>query len=311
MELIKAACREFINDRISCITSFGDGRINDTFRIKTDKAEYICQKIRRAVNSEILERNYILYAEACGKTDLLYPKWLKTETGKFFYTDEYGDHWRMYPMIEGQVLSIPVSEELLIACGEGLARMHVMLQTFSEKPRATYPMHHDLKHYYERYLWVLNNDLSGESRDDELEDLIDSGLEAFIDLKIDRSAVIHGDPKLANILFVSGKVKAFLDLDTLMQGALAEDIADCIRSCCIREGKIDKASVQAFMQGYQRDGNVLLSKEETELLPFIIRKICFELGLRYYTDAIAKEKKFKEKYPGYLMEKARFNFAAL
>ena len=41
----------------------------------------------------------------------------------------------------------------------------------------------------------------------------------------------------------------------------------------------------------------------------VFNKICFELGLRYYTDALDKEKYFKEKYPGYSLERAKSLFS--
>ena len=304
---VEDAAGKFIHDRIESVFSFGDGRINDTYRLNTDKAGYICQRIRGSMDTGILEHNYLLYSEAFEKAGLLFPKWMKTEEDSYFYTDADGQHWRMYPFINGEISTIPLYRDMIFACGKGLAGLHRILQTLWEKPLAVFPMHHDLEYYYDHYLWVLNNDLSGEERDEELEKYISIKIRDFLDIRTDRSAVIHGDPKLANILFERGKIKAFIDLDTVMPGSLSEDIADCARSCCENEGNIDADMLQVFLQGYQSEGADLLSSEEAELLPQMISKICFELGLRYYTDAVAKKKSFKEKHPGYLLNKARMN----
>ena len=308
---IEEICREFIQNPIMTATPFGDGHINDTFHIVTeDGGSYVCQRIRKAMDIAALEHNYILYAQAFEKAGWSYPVWLRTRDGKRFFTDQEGDHWRMYPMIEGEVLKLPLSESELFSCGQGLARMHQILQGLSGTPQAVYPKLHDLKHYYHRFQGLFEDGTYyEEQRDAELEEEIHSRIKEMLSLALDKSRMIHGDPKLSNILFQEGGVKAFIDLDTVMQGSLLEDLADCIRSCCAKEGKTDQASAQILLQGYRSVAGELLSEEEMERLPQVIRKICFELGLRYYTDSIAVKKSFQEKYPGYLREKARGYFS--
>ena len=310
---MREICREFIQSDIHDIVPFGDGHINDTYRVTASDGIYVLQHVRKAIDIGRLEHNYKLYAGACEAAGLYFPTWMKHRAGAYFFEDPSGEHWRMYPWIKGEVLEVPLSEEALMACGKGLARIHATLQSISEKPQATYPMLHDIAHYYERYLRVIGDEAvrCEAPRDTVLEELISEKIGDFLSLKLDRTKVIHGDPKLANILFQDGKVIAFLDFDTVMQGALLEDVADCIRSCCLQDGKLDQAAARTLLRGYMTEAPELLSEAERRLLPTVVRKLWFELGLRYYTDAIAKEKSFKEKYPGYLLEKARRYFAML
>ena len=310
MHGVEEICREFTQSKILSVTPFGDGHINDTFRVVTDdEGTFICQRIRKAMNLAALEHNYLLYASAFEGAGMPYPIWLRTWEGKYFHTDPEGDHWRMYPMIEGEVLELPLSEDALFACGQGLARTHQALQNLSGTPTAVYPMLHDLKHYADRYQGILEDGaFYEEQRDGALEEEIKLGIGEMLSLKVDKTRMIHGDPKLANILFRDGRVKTLIDLDTVMQGSLLEDIADCIRSCCAKDGRTDPEATKVLLQGYQSVAGELLCENELELLPKVIRKICFELGLRYYTDSIAKQKSFREKYPGYLREKAKRYF---
>ena len=311
MHGVEEICRKFTDGKILSVTPFGDGHIHDTFRVVTEvEGIFICQRIRKAMNLAALEHNYLLYASAFERAGMPYPIWLRTCEGKFFHTDSEGDHWRMYPMIEGEVLDPPLSEDKLFACGQGLARMHLVLQTLLGTPEAVYPMLHDLGHYYDRYQKVLEDGaFYEEQRDGALEEEIRLGIHEMLSLKVDKTRMIHGDPKLANILFQDGKVKTLIDLDTVMQGSLLEDLADCVRSCCAKDGRTDPEATKVLLQGYQSVAGELLCENELELLPKVIRKICFELGLRYYTDSIAKQKSFREKYPGYLREKAKRYFA--
>ena len=39
-------CGRFLEEEILEIRQFGDGHINDTFLVKTQKEQYICQRIR-------------------------------------------------------------------------------------------------------------------------------------------------------------------------------------------------------------------------------------------------------------------------
>lgn len=306
IEHIKKACEGFITDEVTQVSPFGDGHINDTYYVKTERGAYVCQRLQRRIPLTALEHNYRLHSKACKEAGMLFPEWLQTREGHYFYADGNGDHWRLYPLIEGTVLSAPLTEDELFSCGQGLAGLHKLLQKLQGEPVATYPMLHDLGHYYVQFLRRIEGDgCLEEQRDAALEKLIQNGVDGFLSLRLDKSKVVHGDPKLANILFQNGRVKAFLDFDTVMRGTLLEDVADCVRSCCIRDGAPDREAMRSLVQGYREAASEFLGDEEIALLPVVLEKLCFELGLRYYVDAIAVNKVFREKYPGYRLEKAR------
>ena len=309
MDSLKGICSEFLKGRILSAEPLGDGHINDTYRVRTEDGDFVCQRVRKTMNVTALEYNYVLYSEACDKAGWSYPAWLKTRAGKYFYTDQKDERWRMYPLIRGDVQAPPLARDVLFSCGQGLANMHKILQTLAASPKAVYPKLHNLEQYYEIYENLLHsNDHLEEQRNAAIEGKIREGIREFRKLSLDRTKVVHGDAKLANILFQDGKVKAFLDLDTVMQGSLLEDVADCIRSSCIVDGTFDEVAASELVRGYASEASGLINEKELRLLPQVFRKICFELGLRYYTDSIAKEKVFKEKYPGYRLEKAKGYF---
>ena len=134
--------------------------------------------------------------------------------------------------------------------------------------------------------------------------MIIAGTEELKDYDPDNSFIIHGDPKLANIIFRKGIVHAFIDFDTVMTGSIAEDLADCIRSCCIIDGVPDKESVKIMIEAYINSADKDMADIAKEKTWDAFHKICFELGLRYYIDSISDENVFTEKYPGYRQENA-------
>ena len=299
-------CRRFFKSEISNVIPLGGGHINDTYLVETEEGRYICQRISRDMDTAKLEYNYSIYSKACDEYGLAYPTLLKTDKGDFYAVDPSGDSWRVYPMIDGNILNPPIGEDEFRKCGAGLARLHEALGITTVEPKANYPHLHDLNHYYDKYKKVLeSSNLCEENRDKALEELIEKRFTEMPYYLAETKYVIHGDTKLANIIFEDGQVKGFIDFDTIMMGSVAEDVADCIRSTCVKDGVLDKRGAAHLTEGYLSVATAELADEVIGNISNAVAKICFELGLRYYTDALSKEKTFTEKYPGYRIENAR------
>lgn len=298
--------KNFLDYFVIDIGPIEDGHINDTYLVKTEEQTFILQRIQKAIDISKLEYNYELYSKALDEGGFLYPKWIRCKTGVLFYTDTNGYSWRMYPFVEGDILSTPLSDRSLYSLGQGLAKMHQLLSEVSDVPKAVYPGLHDLKSYYEQYLGLLNSDMvCNEKRDYVIEVKIEFMIDEMLSFQPVIKTVIHADPKLSNILFKDGRVIGVLDLDTFMEGLVLEDIADCIRSCCIVDGEFSTKSAEVLTDGYKSNTIIEIAKEIDELLPKCFNKICFELGLRYYMDYISHDEHFKEKYPGYRLDRAK------
>jgi prepilin-type processing-associated H-X9-DG protein len=292
------------------INPLGDGHINETYLIIINSERFVVQKVQKGLDIRKLEYNYKLYSDACREHEFIFPEWTKISSSsdlnpsgsnesdtyfKYHYQDSNRDIWRIYPFIEGDVLKAPISAEYLYACGEGLDRLHNIMDSIRNAPQAVYPHLHDLNYYYSIYTALLNSgEVSDELRNSDIEKILDSRINEFLNTSLDDISVVHGDTKLGNILFKDGHVTAFIDIDTIMTGSRAEDIADCIRSCSIINGHFDIKAARTFLAGY---------KKAYENLPYALSKICFELALRYYTDALSKEQVFNEKYPGYHIDR--------
>ena len=293
----------FIDDDVLSFEPVGEGHINDTYAVTSAVGKFICQRVKGTMDAEKLLHNFEMYSEAFRSGGMFFPDWIKNRDGKYFLTDENGDNWRMYPLIDGDILNAPLGKEELCACGEGLAKMHMILGKMKGKPEAVYPGLRNLKFFYDEYSKVLSGvGLVEVRRDRELEAIIESKVADMLAVVPAEQAPVHGDPKLSNILFRNGKVIGFIDMDTVMIGSKLEDLADCIRSCCVIDGRLDTEAAQVIADGYASvTGTAIVLTE----LKRAFDKICFELALRYYTDSISTVGHFKEHYPGYRLEKAR------
>ena len=314
MTQVKEICNRFIKDTVTDITISSDGHINETYFIKTRAGYYVCQKMQKGIDTEALKYNYRLYYNALKDFGLLFPKWINCIDGSGFYAvDQNNDKWRMYTYIQGDMYKSPLSKEILYACGQGLAKLHLAFQSIAERPIAVYPHIHDLNYYSDTFEKMIScNDHNKDLRDHVLEEKIYKGAERFLKLRLDRTQIVHGDTKLSNILFSDGEVKAIIDMDTFMNGSLLEDMADLIRSICADTGYIEESTAVTVMSGYLSISSGLLPDEEVGLLLEVTKKICFELGLRYYIDHISHIKVLKEiNKNGSLIKAAKYITMAL
>ena len=299
---------QFFIDPISEIRRIESGHINDTYLVTGDMS-YICQKLKAGLfegRSGILEENYRKLCLAYKTVhedipDWNIPEWLFCKDGGYFYRDEDENLWRVYRYIDGEVKTRIEGESEAFCVGEGLARLHLILSAFPHLPALAIPHYRDLSWYYAQYKTLDGKDAE---RNRVLDHLIMENVDDFLNLKLPADHGIHGDAKLSNAIFSKeGRIISFIDMDTLMPGNILDDLADCIRSCCMIDDKWDTALWQGILAGYQSLHGTL-TEEKLSLLPRLVRKNCFELGLRYYTDALSGNTYFEETHSGQNAEKA-------
>lgn len=313
----------FLEDEILSVTELGEGHINDTFLVETSNGKYVAQRLSKNMDKHKIEYNYNLYSEVFERSGWLYPQMIKDKKGRYFCADASSDNWRMYKYLDGTVLDAAYivsledtqAKEIIRAYGKGLAKLHGLLRTIQNKPKTVCPNLHDLKKHYEEYLQIKSSGgLKKMSRDYELE----KQLENMVEYHIKQSgesissaengtiySIIHGDPKISNVLFKDSEVVGFLDLDTIMWGSLLDDIADAIRSCCIIDGRVSTSLMKSFIEGYMSEAPEDVVEIIDSNLYGAFAKICVELALRYYMDEISGAGYFKEKYPGYRIKRTR------
>ncbi|MFU8819225.1 MAG: phosphotransferase enzyme family protein [Desulfurivibrio sp.] len=131
--------------------------------------------------------------------------------------------------------------------------------------------------------------------------------------------VIHGDPKLDNILFdrESDRALALVDLDTVKPGLIHYDIGDCLRSCCNRAGEessspeevlFDLELARALLAGYLEEMRPLLTADDLACFYQAVHLIAFELGLRFFSDYLAGNRYFKVEDPRHNLRRALNQF---
>ncbi len=300
--------RNYIDVSPEDIRELDAGHINRTFLV-TAGDMFVLQCLNKNLYSEHLtelENNYMQYIKAWRRCsgelcEWQCPEWIENREKKYFSVDDAGRIWRLYHYIQGDVYNGDTKPDPMEA-GMGLGRLHRMLM---ECPKGSikgiFRHLHDLDHYYREYRM---QDQSLRPRDRELDSIISRRYEEFKRITVPGGNIIHGDAKIGNMIFNSGKVTGFIDLDTLTEGSQFDDMADCLRSFGIGN---DEENISRFIEGYEAGRDAALRDITVELLTADCRRIMFMLGMRYYTDYLAGNVYFRENHPGESLEKARRN----
>lgn len=107
--------------------------------------------------------------------------------------------------------------------------------------------------------------------------------------------VIHGDPKLSNVMFDphhASEARCMIDLDTLGRGYLAHELGDALRSWCNPAGEdttapsVNEAIFRAVLAGYGREHPADVQQDEILSAVDGVETISLELASRFAADAI-------------------------
>ncbi|WP_139556349.1 phosphotransferase enzyme family protein [Methylotetracoccus oryzae] len=317
------------------VRPFGSGLINTTLLVETDApARVILQRINRRVFPEPaqVQRNlrtlhdHLASARAPERLALQLPGMIPTLDGADFLIDDEGEVWRALDFIDGTQSFDAIGDEVqAVEIGRALGHFHALLADLDpDRLHDTLPGFHVTPGYLATFDRV-HADFGGE-RPPSLRAALEfvQARREFARVLEDAKAagaltdrVIHGDPKLNNILFdeSTGVAVAMIDLDTVKPGLIHYDLGDCLRSCCNRAGEGGAESVEfdvelcrEVLAGYFAEAAHFLTGSDIAYLFDAIRLLPFELGLRFLTDHMAGDRYFHVTEPGQNLRRAQIQF---
>ena len=330
--LLLAIARRFLGDGSALtVAPLGDGLINHSFRVAAPDGAYVLQRINGDVfpaPERIMDNLAALAAAATAEPALgVRLPALMLADGLPYVRDADGDVWRLMECIEPSRTLRALDDTAQAAeVGRVLGRFHRLGAALS---LATLAVTLPGFHYTPSYLAALDAAVAGATVDAEARAALDDiaarrGLVTVLEDALARGdtrpRLIHGDPKVDNLLFDAAGERALclIDLDTVQPGLLHHDIGDCLRSCCNRAGeagadsvRFDLALCSALLAGYAEAAAGLLSPAEIALIPPAIRLIPLELGIRFLTDHLQGDRYFRVRHRGENLLKARRQLALL
>jgi len=339
---LKDIAKQFnLNGTIKHIEPFGNGHINDTFKIFIQEPEfpdYILQRKNHHVFKDIpgMMENIVRVTDHIRKkleeknTVEISKKvitHIQCENGEYFYKDSDGNYWTVFLFIPGSqsVEKIENHEHAYLA-GKGFGKFQEQLADLPGKPlNETIVDFHNIEFRYCNFRKALKINYQNRAAEtqSEIEFVLQHEAEMHTLINAQRadeipSRITHNDTKINNILFDEiGQILCVIDLDTVMPGLVHFDFGDAIRTaaCTTEEDEtdLDKITVnleifEAFARGFLEETKSFINEKEISLLTHSAKFMTFIMGLRFLTDYIEGDVYYKIKHPNHNIERARAQF---
>lgn len=292
------------------VAPLGRGLINDTFAVDGDEGAFVLQRVHPVFAPEI-HHNILAVTEHLARRGLLTPR-LRLTTHGALWLEHEGGTWRLMTRMPGVGFDAVQSPAQARAAAALLARFHSALGDLEHAFVGLRTGVHDTPAHLARlaeavaehpahrlYASVAPLAAAILARAAELPPL--DGLP---------SRIVHGDPKINNLLFESTdppgceRPLCLIDLDTVAPMPLPLELGDALRSWCNqrgedeREARFDLATHDAVLAGYLGACTLDLDAVEREALLHGVEWITLELSARFAADAL------REQYFGW--DRARF-----
>ncbi|MDE2039203.1 MAG: aminoglycoside phosphotransferase family protein [Elusimicrobia bacterium] len=346
--LEEVAARFEVPGRLVMIAPTGQGNVNDTYLAVFRTAFSEHRAIIQRINTRVFQRPRWIMAnlrvltehvhkrierEAAGSDRIWQlPRVIPCKNGRDYYRDAAGGYWRALTLIASAASHERAQgAEHALEAGSVLGQFHHLVSDLSpRKLRDTLPGFHRTPEYLRRY----DRTAAGAAGASRLRASSESRrLGAFIEARrpiagvlesaLERGELalrlIHGDPKVSNILIddLTGKGTSIIDLDTVKPGLIHYDFGDALRSIGNPAGeetedlsqvRFDTELCEAFAKGYIARARDFLTPGDRRYLYASIRLLAFELGLRFFEDHLAGNRYFRVSSGEHNLRRARVQF---
>lgn len=325
--------REFqLDAEVVSIDTLGQGFINDTYIVTTQKSRYILQRKNHnifpdvpAMMDNIQRITTHLKAKvraAGGDPEREVLTVIPTHDGTLYHRNGE-EFWAASLYIEGSVThEVANTPRLAFMGGRGIGRFQAMLADFNEPLAEVIKGFHNIRWRFEQWDKSLAADRAERKASVAREiEWIESRRErmmAFWEL-VERGElpmrVTHNDTKLSNILFDSNdEVLCVIDLDTVMSSTSLNDFGDAIRSYTNTGAEDDTDlgrvsmnidTFRHYAEGYLSERSATMTDSEREWLAFSALYITYEQVLRFLMDYIDGDTYYKIAYSDHNLVRTR------
>ena len=329
-----------IEGTISRIAHFGNGLINDTYKLDTDGSQaYVLQRLNNAIfqDVELLHHNIEavtahirgkLQAAGAADIDRKVLRFIPLKDSPKTYWTDGETYWRISVFIPDTVTYEAVTPEYSYYAGKAFGKFEADLADLPEKLGETIPDFHNMELRARQLREAVAADKAGRMSDPEVKALTASLLEyeeqmtaaerLYREGKLPKR-ICHCDTKVNNMLFDrEGNVLCVIDLDTVMPSFVFSDFGDFLRTAAnfTAEDDPDTSKVgfnmeifKAFSRGYIESAGAFLTPLEREMLPFAACLFPYMQCVRFFADYINGDTYYKIKYPEHNMDRSRNQWA--
>ncbi|MCD8104211.1 MAG: aminoglycoside phosphotransferase family protein [Lachnospiraceae bacterium] len=321
---------------------YGNGHINDTYRITCRSDEGVKRYILQRMNRNVFNRPEELMENLCSVTEWLKKKitenggdaqretlsLVPVRNGKPYLKDAGGEYWRAYLFIENATsYDLVEKDEDFYQSAVAFGRFQRLLADYpADTLHETIPDFHNTPDRLAKFEAALEADMCGRANkvQEEIYFILERrSLTHMLTDHLENGTlplrVTHNDTKLNNVMIddQSGKAICVIDLDTVMPGLSLYDFGDSIRfgasTAAEDEQDLSKVSCslhlfELYAKGYIEGCAGALTDAELDLLPMGAIVMTFECGIRFLTDYLEGDHYFKIHREGHNLDRARTQF---
>ncbi|NLJ89769.1 MAG: aminoglycoside phosphotransferase family protein [Clostridiales bacterium] len=343
-EIIEDVISQFeIEGRLLRYERYGNGHINDTFVVVFEDKEGPKRFILQSINTNVFKEPDKLMSNIVRVTNFLREEVKKaggdetrevlnvinTKDDNYFYVDIEGSYWRMYLFIEDAMCLESVTRpEDFYQSGVAFGRFQKLLSDFDASSlHEVIPDFHNTPLRFERFLEAVKEDKCNRVKD--VKDEIDFFISRKEDMEICKQyqdegklplRVTHNDTKLNNVMIdnKTGKGLCVIDLDTVMPGLSIFDFGDSIRfgaNTALEDEKdlskvsLDLSLFEQYVKGYLEGCQGSLTDIEISMLPYGVKTMTLECGMRFLMDYIEGDIYFRIHRPEHNLDRCRTQMA--
>jgi Ser/Thr protein kinase RdoA (MazF antagonist) len=284
------------------------GLINPTWYVRSTGGEPLVLQRVNPIFSAAVNEDIAAVTEHLARKGVLTPRLVAARSGAL-WIEQGSAVWRVLTFIDGENRDAVGSPAQARAAGAVLAEFHRAVADLEHTFRNARLGVHDTA----QHLQTLRTSLDEHREHREigavlpLAERVLAFAERLPPLPAARDRIVHGDPKISNVMFAHGGERALclIDLDTLARMPVALELGDALRSWCnpatedASSARFDSALFDAAVTGYARSAGGLLARAEWSAIPAATLTISVELAARFCTDAL-RERYFRwnaARYP--------------
>lgn len=216
--------------------------------------------------------------------------------GGALWLERAGAVWRTLSYIDGSTHEVVADPARAGEAGRVLAEFHLGLADLTHRFENVRLGVHDTA----RHLETLSETLGAQSKHPRFEEVAALAAEILLlaaelePLPMAPDRIVHGDPKISNVMFDrrTDKALCLIDLDTLAEMPVALELGDALRSWCNPRAEdaagagLSSALFDAATAAYGRVARGWLEPAEWRAIPAATLTVAVELSARFCADAL-------------------------
>ncbi len=270
------------------------GLMHATYIVDADRGRHVLQRLHPKLSTVEILADFEAVTHHLAAQHFSAPCLVHTREGERVVVDAENRWWRLATWVPGETKNKVQSTLEAEQGARALGRFHRAIAQIEHDFGSQHPLHDTRSHLSALIKAVENPAYAPHLATVQAEvDRILALLPTLIFPDELPQRVVHGDPKISNILFRGDEAIGLIDLDTCNRHTILVDLGDAVRSWCRDGGEDERQKFQidrfeAILRGYAAEGPPL-TPAEIEHLGAAGRLITMELASRFARDVLEDE----------------------